>query len=124
MKVLKFDEKYYDDIVNHKKKSTIRISNKKIDIGEYFKAEFVSNGSKSKYEPIPLLCTDVYVGTYYDLVEKIPGGLCRMEGMDSDFELALTLKDIYPDLSIDTELYMYCFGYSEKVVELIEEWED
>lgn len=98
--LLKFNKKYYSDIVSGVKNQTIRKHNKKFRDGEIVKAIFPGTDKG---------CLLKITGTGYKQFKYIDDEDAKLEGYKTVTELKSELLDIYPLLDAMTRIYYIRF---------------
>lgn len=98
--LLKFNKKYYADIISGVKTQTIRKHNKKFKDGEIVKAIFP--GSENE-------CFIQITSTGYKQFKYLNDEDAKREGYKSIKDLESELLDIYPMLDNLTRIYWYRF---------------
>ena len=98
--LLKFNKKYYQDIINGVKTQTLREHNKRFNPGEKVKAIFPGTTNE---------CLLEITSTGYKQFKYIDEEDAKREGYPTKEELKHDLQKIYPRIDNFTRLYYYRF---------------
>lgn len=101
---IKFNQKYKEQIQNNEKTSTIRISDKKLETGTEFLAVFLNEEDEITSEQL-LLCTGVTIKKFKELNLKD----ANRDGYNTKTSLKQDLNKYYPNITEDTQVYIYTF---------------